>query len=827
MANMNLKDALNKALKTTKQYIDKAIEENGFSGDYNDLENRPCYDERNYDVIECPEIFDGDISDRIVVDTVASAAISNEEDNVSAKGLAVVPRYVKISDIAPDLGIPMDNPETFMETFMDMMHKELIQIEVCYWDEGVEKTQKGMVTFDYDYIPEIGDYGFIDYYLKLTDMNDTAVAYFVYEEFTYESWGQSLSLTPGVWLIYGVEPNEDYTSSDRAAFYGKTYTIKKYKDGELKELPSKYVNYKPGLRLDGQVIDHHGEELTAGMYAEVFNAVENNIAIGTCSHAEGLETNAIGDYSHAEGSNTTANGNYSHAEGESTYANGDGSHAEGYCTSARGEAQHVQGKFNIYDNDNKYAHIVGNGDWSARSNAHTLDWNGNAWFQGNVSTDGTPTNDKDLVTKKYVDDAIPSIEGLATNFELNEMMLHQSVNFSELFEEKILINVNTKGNHTVYAPEDNGDTTKALKRYMNIDQDLSSVNYGDYFMIDYREQNTPMTNLIFYKWGEFADKSRLISHVLEICVNNTRVQILTRLIKDMQSTAEGTLIDAPGKCTLQLTLSKTYNTPEIATIFDAMQVIIRFLKPHFLPLDNKSFEYTPTEDYQPATKKYVDDTIEENGFSGDYNDLENKPCYDDREFEEIEITFDGDIEGKETVLVKDPLAPVSLSDVNSKSSDTSNIRYVKASDKAISYEEFCSVISLTAANISVEGELTEFEFPTEELKDALIKINDNVFVVGYTSENYPDIIITHENITVDSVIGNIQNDLILTPGIWFLYYNEMAYINKFKYQGIISGELKKLDEKYLPDSIANGINVITEEDLQSIFDSIDDDMMDS
>ena len=405
----------------SKDYIDNAIEESVFSGDYNDLENKPCYDDRNYDVIECPEIFDGDISDRIVVDKVASAAISNEEDNVSAKGLTVVPRYVKISDIAPDLGIPMDNPETFMETFMDMMHKELIQIEVCYWDEGVEKTQKGMVTFDYDYIPEIGDYGFIDYYLKLTDMNDTAVAYFVYEEFTYESWGQSLSLTPGVWLIYGVEPNEDYTHSE-AVFYGKTYTIKKYKDGELKELPSKYVNYKPGLRLDGQVIDHHGEELTAGMYAEVFNAVENNIAIGTCSHAEGLETNAIGDYSHAEGSNTTANGNYSHAEGESTYANGDGSHAEGYCTSAKGEAQHVQGKFNIYDNDNKYAHIVGNGDWSARSNAHTLDWSGNAWFQGNVSIDGTPTNDKDLVTKKYIDDIVANATpAIITEEDLNSI----------------------------------------------------------------------------------------------------------------------------------------------------------------------------------------------------------------------------------------------------------------------------------------------------------------------------------------------------------------------------------------------------------------------
>ena len=33
----------------------------------------------------------------------------------------------------------------------------------------------------------------------------------------------------------------------------------------------------------------------------------------------------------------------------------------------------------------KYAHIVGNGESnSARSNAHTLDWDGNAWFAGTV-----------------------------------------------------------------------------------------------------------------------------------------------------------------------------------------------------------------------------------------------------------------------------------------------------------------------------------------------------------------------------------------------------------------------------------------------------------
>ena len=40
-----------------------------------------------------------------------------------------------------------------------------------------------------------------------------------------------------------------------------------------------------------------------------------------------------------------------------------------------------KGKYNIEDTSDKYAHIVGNGESdTARSNAHTLDWDGKAWF---------------------------------------------------------------------------------------------------------------------------------------------------------------------------------------------------------------------------------------------------------------------------------------------------------------------------------------------------------------------------------------------------------------------------------------------------------------
>lgn len=125
------------------------------------------------------------------------------------------------------------------------------------------------------------------------------------------------------------------------------------------------------------------------------------------SHAEGGYTKASGYCSHAEGSNSKALGEASHAEGNITKASGNYSHAEGFYTTASVEAQHVQGKYNISDTTS--AHIVGNGSSdSNRSNVHTLDWQGNAWFAGDVYTGSTSGTNKDvgskvLATKEYVD----------------------------------------------------------------------------------------------------------------------------------------------------------------------------------------------------------------------------------------------------------------------------------------------------------------------------------------------------------------------------------------------------------------------------------------
>ena len=158
-------------------------------------------------------------------------------------------------------------------------------------------------------------------------------------------------------------------------------------------------------------------------YLETDLVLQNSISlgrignIGTGSSAIGSTVMASGDFgSHAEGNNTTAEGISSHAEGGGTKASGDSSHAEGNSTIASSDYQHVQGKYNIEDKNNKYAHIVGNGtDEDARSNAHTLDWKGNAWYAGKLSQEGTPTEDKDLTTKKYVDDKVSSLPQFSFN----------------------------------------------------------------------------------------------------------------------------------------------------------------------------------------------------------------------------------------------------------------------------------------------------------------------------------------------------------------------------------------------------------------------------
>lgn len=158
---------------------------------------------------------------------------------------------------------------------------------------------------------------------------------------------------------------------------------------------------------DGYAAHAEGNKTNAKGFASHSEGSQTH-AIGVNAHAEGDHSFAQGDNSHAEGVSTYAHGRASHAEGETTSAYGKYSHTEGYYTSARSNYQHVQGKYNIEDSQDKYAHIIGNGESAdALSNAHTVDWGGNAWFAGEVYIGGESQDDgKILATRAYVDELI-------------------------------------------------------------------------------------------------------------------------------------------------------------------------------------------------------------------------------------------------------------------------------------------------------------------------------------------------------------------------------------------------------------------------------------
>lgn len=142
------------------------------------------------------------------------------------------------------------------------------------------------------------------------------------------------------------------------------------------------------------------------------NSRESSIAMGDSSHVEGTGNMALREGSHAEGRSNLAQGPASHAEGRDTKAVGVASHAEGRKTIAGSSYQHVQGVYNIEDSDGKYAHIIGNGSARGRANAHTVDWDGNAWFSGNIKIGGTGQDDenaKALATQDYVNAAVSNV----------------------------------------------------------------------------------------------------------------------------------------------------------------------------------------------------------------------------------------------------------------------------------------------------------------------------------------------------------------------------------------------------------------------------------
>lgn len=110
-----------------------------------------------------------------------------------------------------------------------------------------------------------------------------------------------------------------------------------------------------------------------------------NVLVGNYSHLEGYDNTELENSSlnHIEGNYNKAGGQYNHVEGNGNTAGGYGIHVSGLNNKGTGQYQAVYGKYNA-ENGNA-AFIVGGGTSdSERKNIYMLDWQGNAFFAGDV-----------------------------------------------------------------------------------------------------------------------------------------------------------------------------------------------------------------------------------------------------------------------------------------------------------------------------------------------------------------------------------------------------------------------------------------------------------
>lgn len=195
-------------------------------------------------------------------------------------------------------------------------------------------------------------------------------------------------------VAQALEENEDVVTALNGAIGSKA------SQNDLETLQSNIPNTymtKENPTGTGSLSLNRKEGTSVATYSSAIG--NSTTANGYGSHAQGNSTTASGTYSHAEGGFTKASGTYAHAEGFNAEAKGSYAHAEGQNTLASSKNQHVQGQYNVEDTTDTYAHIVGNGtSASDRSNAHTLDWNGNAWYKGDVTATDSDGNSVSLVS---------------------------------------------------------------------------------------------------------------------------------------------------------------------------------------------------------------------------------------------------------------------------------------------------------------------------------------------------------------------------------------------------------------------------------------------
>ena len=242
----------------------------------------------------------------------------------------------------------------------------------------------------------------------------------------------------------------DYDELPKELIYGSAYSPFEFKNSETSTYSGISIGSNMLTNSRGTVAIGTGNKCSADFSFAIGNG---NLASGVNSFAKGNSTTASGYAASTEGGLTVASGKISHAEGQLTVASGNVSHVEGNknkneshfshvegtgnILGANGHGVHVQGINNLDTNEQsgetvsvswtnadgtvhtssfipgKYILIIGNGTSNDnRSNAHTLDWNGNAWYQGTGTFEGgSITIGQTTLTEEHIKSLLGLLSG--------------------------------------------------------------------------------------------------------------------------------------------------------------------------------------------------------------------------------------------------------------------------------------------------------------------------------------------------------------------------------------------------------------------------------
>ena len=503
------------------------------------------------------------------------------------------------------------------------------------------------------------------------------------------------------------------------------------------------------------------DEYSLGFYATAIGA--DTKAPGVAAFAEGSATTASGIASHAENSATVASGEYSHAEGAGSVASGDNSHAEGQGTIAYRKNQHVQGMFNAVDENNySLLHIVGNGSSDTeRSNAHTLDRYGNAWYAGTIKIGGTSYEDASEVALKS---DLENLSGL-------------TVSWNDLTDKP-------------FSATPIGREQKTLTFDGNV-ENVTHIEYveGGVYFVKMSNDTPDVTDFIGCEQISVYpnDNNRTSSLVVteEIIADPNYYTDLN----DLGMLASGAGYGFGGSLYVFTEDSVIPANAEAGTLEAVLSAGVWTLVLPFGYFSQVQY-YATLEDIKHLDEKYIPDTIARksdlenlSGLTVSWNDLANKPFGSIiSEAGLVTLSYDGDVTGKEHVQYTyfDYI-----------------YRYVKLTDRCPESDAFVgqSIGLSNGSRIDItSNSIISFE--------SMSNVTSNE---GYIIDKQSYVVVVKEDNTIMTTTNDVE--LSLSRGVWVIDAPELVSVSSVSYYSDGGEEIIQLDSKFIDLSTAELITV--------------------